>query len=70
MGIVASSLYTVWIARFSETLELDSKQLLLNQAPASCVMLVYAIPWIDSVPQSDQVSVGLIAMIVFVSVIP
>ncbi|KAK3295597.1 uncharacterized protein B0H64DRAFT_474525 [Chaetomium fimeti] len=49
-GTAASSLYTVWIGAYHRRLKLSSMQLLFNQAPVSAVLLLYAIPFIDTWP--------------------
>ncbi|KAK4462509.1 hypothetical protein QBC42DRAFT_267667 [Cladorrhinum samala] len=51
-GIVASSLYTVWIASYHRKLQMTSMQLLFNQAPVSAFMLLYVIPFVDTFPES------------------
>ncbi|KAL2164143.1 hypothetical protein VTH06DRAFT_3357 [Thermothelomyces fergusii] len=51
-GTLASALYTVWIAAYHRRLKLTSMQLLLNQAPVSAVLLLYAIPFLDTWPAS------------------
>ncbi|KAK4151518.1 hypothetical protein C8A00DRAFT_45299 [Chaetomidium leptoderma] len=51
-GTLASSLYTVWIAAYHRRLQLSSMQLLFNQAPVSAVLLLYAIPFVDTWPAS------------------
>ncbi|KAK3905827.1 hypothetical protein C8A05DRAFT_41290 [Staphylotrichum tortipilum] len=51
-GTLASSLYTVWIAASHRRLRLSSMQLLLNQAPLAAVLLLYAIPFLDTWPAS------------------
>lgn len=48
--VFASSLYTVWIASNHRRLEISSMQLLFNQAPISAAMLLYVIPFVDTVP--------------------
>lgn len=50
LGTLASSLYTVWIAAYHRRLQLSSMQLLFNQAPVSAVLLLYAIPFLDTWP--------------------
>ncbi|KAL2138925.1 hypothetical protein VTI28DRAFT_6034 [Corynascus sepedonium] len=51
-GTLASALYTVWIAAYHRRLRLTSMQLLLNQAPVSAGLLLYAIPLVDAWPAS------------------
>lgn len=54
-GIFASSLYTVWIASYHKKLQMNSMQLLFNQAPVSAFMLLYVIPFVDTFPVWSQV---------------
>lgn len=49
-GVVASSLYTVWIGTYQKKFELSSMQLLFNQAPISAFLLLYVIPFTDQPP--------------------
>ncbi|PHH89684.1 hypothetical protein CDD83_5490 [Cordyceps sp. RAO-2017] len=56
LGILASSLYTVWIASYHRKLQMNSMQLLYNQAPIAAFMLLYAIPFLDTVPDLTRVS--------------
>lgn len=48
-GVIASSIYTVWIARYHKVLEMTSMQLLLNQAPVSVLIMLYIIPFSDDI---------------------
>ena len=49
-GVLASSLYTVWISSYQKKLEMSSMQLLYNQAPLGGIMLLYIVPWADNLP--------------------
>jgi solute carrier family 35 protein E3 len=49
-GVCASSVYTVLIGAYHKKLQMSSSQLLLNQAPISSVMLLFAIPFVDRIP--------------------
>jgi solute carrier family 35 protein E3 len=66
-GIFASSLYTVWIKSYQRTLQISSMQLLLNQAPVSAFLLLYAIPFADTFPVWSQVPINRWLMILMVS---
>jgi solute carrier family 35 protein E3 len=66
-GIFASSLYTVWIASYHKKLQMNSMQLLFNQAPVSAFMLLYVIPFVDTFPVWSQVPLNRWAMIMLVS---
>lgn len=48
-GVLASSVYTVWIKAYHASTECSSMQLLLNQAPVSVVLMLYIIPFADDV---------------------
>ncbi|OWP02783.1 hypothetical protein B2J93_9057 [Marssonina coronariae] len=49
-GVLASSAYTVLIGAYHKKLQMSSSQLLLNQAPISSVMLMFAVPVVDRIP--------------------
>ncbi|SPO02769.1 related to integral membrane protein [Cephalotrichum gorgonifer] len=72
-GVFASSLYTVWIGSYHRKLEMNSMQLLFNQAPWSAFILLYVIPFVDNFPDVSHVPVSRWLMIllsgVFASVI-
>lgn len=63
LGILASSLYTVWIASYHRKLQMSSMQLLFNQAPLSAFMLLYVIPFVDTFPEWTKVPVNRWLMI-------
>ncbi|KAI6760433.1 hypothetical protein HG530_009293 [Fusarium avenaceum] len=76
LGVVFSSLYTVWIASFRKKLNISSMQLLLNQAPLSAFLLLYFIPWVDNFPVINEISIshwilipfsGILAMLINIS---
>jgi solute carrier family 35, member E3 len=66
-GIFASSLYTVWIASYHKKLQMNSMQLLFNQAPVSAFMLLYVIPFVDTFPVWSEVPFNRWVMIMMVS---
>lgn len=49
-GVLASALYTALIARYHRRFELNSMQLLLNQAPVATVLLACAAPIVEGPP--------------------
>lgn len=49
-GVIASSVYTVWIGTYHRKLNMSSMQLLFNQAPISSFMLLFFIPLMDTSP--------------------
>ncbi|KAM7220754.1 triose-phosphate transporter [Rhypophila decipiens] len=63
LGILASSLYTVWIASYHRKLQMSSMQLLFNQAPVSAFLLLYIIPFVDTFPVWTEVPVNRWVMI-------
>ncbi|CAG8977400.1 hypothetical protein HYALB_00007030 [Hymenoscyphus albidus] len=62
-GIFASSLYTVWIASYHKKLQMNSMQLLFNQAPLAAFMLLYVIPFVDTFPVWTEVPLNRWVMI-------
>lgn len=65
-GVLASSLYTVWIGTYQKKFEMNSMQLLFNQAPISAFLLLYVIPFTDqplvwsSVPLQRWKLIGMV----------
>ncbi|RKF83752.1 Solute carrier family 35 member E3 [Golovinomyces cichoracearum] len=66
VGIFASSLYTIWIASYHKKLNMNSMQLLYNQAPLAAFMLLYIIPFVDTFPVWTEVPVNRWVMIMMV----
>ena len=62
-GVAVSAIYMVWIASYQRKLEINSFQLLYNQAPIGGVLLLAVMPWIDSVPSFDSTTSSIWAMI-------
>jgi solute carrier family 35 protein E3 len=54
-GVCASSAYTVLIGAHHKKLQMSSTQLLLNQAPISSILLVFAVPFVDKIPVLSDV---------------
>ena len=69
-GIFASSLYTVWIASYHKKLQMNSMQLLYNQAPVSAFLLLYVIPFVDTFPVWSEVKINRWLLIMMVCAIP
>jgi solute carrier family 35 protein E3 len=65
-GIFASSLYTVWISSYHKKLQMNSMQLLFNQAPLAAFMLLYVIPFVDTFPVWTEVPINRWIMIMMV----
>ena len=55
-GVVASSVYTIWIQHFRTKLSMTSVQLLHRQSLVGAVLLLYFVPWIDQLPVWSTVS--------------
>jgi solute carrier family 35, member E3 len=66
-GVVASSLYTVWIGTYHKEFKLNSMQLLFNQAPISAFLLLYVIPFTDQSPNWSRLEGTKWVLILFVS---
>ncbi|RHZ64918.1 uncharacterized protein CDV56_106506 [Aspergillus thermomutatus] len=49
-GVCASSIYTVWIGQYHKKFQLNSMQLLLNQAPISTALLLLTVPFTATPP--------------------
>lgn len=62
-GVMASSLYTVWIGAYHKKLNMSSMQLLFNQAPVASGLLLFFIPHIDTLPQWEIVPLSRWTMI-------
>jgi len=62
-GVCASAAYTVLIGAYHKKLSMSSSQLLLNQAPISSIMLMFAIPLVDRIPVFENVPISRWMMI-------
>jgi drug/metabolite transporter (DMT)-like permease len=67
-GIFASSLYTVWIGSYHKKLQMNSMQLLFNQAPVAAFLLLYVIPFVDTFPVWSEVPLPRWALIMLVCI--
>ena len=65
-GVLASSVYTVWIKVFHKRLEMNSTQLLFSQAPVAALILLYIVPFADTFPVWTEVSFGKWTMVCMV----
>ncbi|CAM1502889.1 Fc.00g076650.m01.CDS01 [Cosmosporella sp. VM-42] len=63
-GIFASSLYTVWIASYHRKLQMNSMQLLHNQAPMASFLLLYGIPFLDIFPDWSNIPINRCLIVV------
>ncbi|KAL8715533.1 MAG: hypothetical protein Q9220_000869 [cf. Caloplaca sp. 1 TL-2023] len=66
-GVLASSLYTVWVSSYQKSLKINSMQLLYNQAPVGGVLLLYIVPWTDNFWSVNHASVSKWLLILMVS---
>ncbi|GAB7355743.1 hypothetical protein MBLNU459_g6433t1 [Dothideomycetes sp. NU459] len=57
-GVLASSIYTLWISYFHKKLEMTSVQLLHNQSLIGAICCMYFVPFVDTLPVLKEVSVG------------
>lgn len=51
LGVIVTSFYQIWVGSKQKELQLDSMQLLFNQAPISAIMLLFTIPFFED-PQA------------------
>jgi solute carrier family 35 protein E3 len=64
-GVCASSIYMVWIGQYHKKFQLNSMQLLLNQAPVSTVLLLLTVPF-TATPPLEAVPVSMWILILLV----
>ncbi|KAL8766308.1 MAG: hypothetical protein Q9209_006898 [Squamulea sp. 1 TL-2023] len=65
-GVLASSLYTVWVSSYQKSLKINSMQLLYNQAPVGAVLLLYIVPWTDNFWTVNHASISKWMLILLV----
>lgn len=65
-SVLVGSVYTVWIASYQKKFEINAFQLLFNQAPMGGVLLLFIIPWTDTLPSLDGVASSRVMMILLV----
>lgn len=61
-------MYTVWIKVYHKRLEMNSMQLLFNQAPIGAVILLYIVPFVDTFPVWSEVTVNKWTMVLMVRI--
>ncbi|KAK7888490.1 hypothetical protein LTR67_008836 [Exophiala xenobiotica] len=54
-AFTVTALYQVWIGKKIEDLKVSPPQLLLNQAPAAVVLLLFIAPFVDTVPDFSTI---------------
>ncbi|KAI5250393.1 TPT-domain-containing protein [Aureobasidium subglaciale] len=55
-GVLMSGIYTCWIGHYHQKLQMSSLQLLHNQSLLGGVLLIYLIPFVDTLPVFSEVS--------------
>jgi len=55
-GVFVSSIYTVWMQHYHKKLEMSSPQLLHQLSLVGGVLLLYIIPFVDTLPRASEVS--------------
>ena len=66
-GVLATSIYIVWIKVFQDPFQMNSMQLLSNTAQCGVVLLLYLVPSSDTSPAWTEVSGGTWIMILLAS---
>ncbi|KAI4720341.1 TPT-domain-containing protein [Aureobasidium sp. EXF-10727] len=54
-GVLMSGIYTCWIGHYHQKLQMTSLQLLHNQSLLAGILLVYLIPFVDTLPVLSEV---------------
>ncbi|KAJ9482745.1 hypothetical protein VN97_g10678 [Penicillium thymicola] len=63
-GVIVSAFYTSLVGRYQKKLQVNSMQLLLNQAPMSASLLLFMIPILDTPPTTTGLSPSLYVAII------
>jgi solute carrier family 35 protein E3 len=66
-GVCMSGIYTCWISHYHLKLQMSSLQLLHNQSLIGGMLLIYLIPFVDTLPVFSEVPLQRWLMIVMVS---
>lgn len=71
-GVLVSSIYSIWIGRYHNFLEVSSWQLLMNQAPVCVLVMLYIIPFSDDVTVLRSMAISLPSwmLIILVTILP
>jgi solute carrier family 35, member E3 len=67
ISLIASATYTVLIKRYHQITGLKSAQLLLNQSPASVLIMLYIIPFSDDITVWSSIPISTWMIILLVS---
>lgn len=65
-GVLMSGIYTCWISHYHQKLQMTSLQLLHNQSLIGGILLIYLIPFVDTLPVFSEVSLYRWTMIIMV----
>ena len=65
-SVLVGSVYTVWIGAYQKRLEVNGFQLLYNQAPMGGLVLLFIMPWTDTLPALDAVPISRVSVILLV----
>ncbi|KAG9515048.1 TPT-domain-containing protein, partial [Aureobasidium melanogenum] len=63
-GVLISGIYTCWISHYHQKLQMTSLQLLHNQSLIGGILLIYLIPFVDTLPVFSEVSLHRWIMII------
>jgi solute carrier family 35 protein E3 len=66
-GVLMSGIYTCWIGHYHQKLQMTSLQLLHNQSLIGGMLLIYLIPFVDTLPVFSEVPLHRWLMIMMVS---
>jgi solute carrier family 35 protein E3 len=65
-GVLMSGIYTCWIGHYHQKLQMTSLQLLHNQSLIGGMLLIYLIPFVDTLPVFSEVPLHRWLMIIMV----
>lgn len=54
-AFTVTAFYQVWIGKKLKDFDVSSPQLLLNQAPIASIMLLFLVPFFDTLPSKDAI---------------
>ena len=67
-GVIVSAFYTSLVGSYQKKLQVNSMQLLLNQAPMGASLLLCMVPFFDTPPTTTALSPSLYVAIIAVSI--
>lgn len=68
-GVLVSAVYMVWVSAYQRRFEMNSFQLLYNQAPLGGALLLVFIPFLDKLPTKDGAYAAKSTLIFMVRVV-